>query len=302
MPSVTALRHPGLNAPSGIIAADGDVWFTNIGDNRVGRIREGAVQLFASESGAIRLPANIFPGPDGRVWFTSLGSDALGAIDPGAPDPAATITTYALPDGSRPVALKAGPEGRMWFSLRGIDAIGSLDPRAPSDTLDIVTDPQIAAPAALFVTRDGTVWWVNSTAGTLGRLDAVTRAVSTVAVPALPRAWAQTPDGLLWVTTRAPAGLLSFDPRDPAATMRHTTDARLREPDGLCAGEDGRVWCVDTAVNAVVGHRPDDGSWEFVGGPPDVDGPFDIKPGPDPAVMWFTNKTGNSIGALSAKP
>ena len=146
-----------------------------------------------------------------KLWFTSLGSDALGAIDPSATDPAATISMYALPDGSRPVALKSGPDGRMWFSLRGIDAIGSLDPRAPSSSLNIVNDPAINAPAALFVTPDGTVWWINSGEGTLGRLDAVTGAVSTVAVPARPRAWAQTPDGLLWVTTREPAGLLSFD-------------------------------------------------------------------------------------------
>ncbi|MBI5338274.1 MAG: hypothetical protein HZB45_11395 [Mycolicibacterium rufum] len=305
MPSITALRDPGLNAPSGIIAADGDVWFTNIGDDRVGRIHHGTVQLFAAPPGAIRFPANIFPGPDDRVWFTSLGSDALGAIDPGAADPASTISMYALPDGSRPVALKSGPDGRMWFSLRGIDAIGSLDPRAtdPAGSLHIVADPDIAAPAALFVTPDGRVWWVNSVTGTLGTLDVATDAVTTLgALPALPRAWAPTPDGLLWLTTREPAGLLSFDARDPAATLRHATDRRLREPDGVCAGEDGRVWFVDTAANSIVGHLPGTGSWQFFGAPPDVDGPFDIKPGPDPAVMWFTNKSGNSIGALSAKP
>ncbi|KRE29179.1 hypothetical protein ASG82_26460 [Mycobacterium sp. Soil538] len=212
---------------------------------------------------------------------------------------------YALPDGSRPVALKAGPDGRMWFSLRGIDAIGSLDPRAadPPASLRIVTDPQIASPAALFVTRDGKVWWVNSAAGTLGTLDVATGTVTTIdALPALPRAWAQTPDGLLWLTTREPAGLLCFDPRDPAATLRHATEDRLREPDGVCSGVDGRVWFVDSAANTVVGHRPGTLSWEFLGAPPDVDGPFDIKPGPDPAVMWFTNKAGNSIGVLSAKP
>ncbi len=305
VPSITVLRHPGLNAPSGIIAADGDVWFTNIGDDRLGRVRDGAVQLFASTYGGIRFPANIFPGPDGRVWFTSLGSDALGAIDPGATDPASTITLYALPGGSRPVALKAAPDGRMWFSLRGIDAIGSLDPRAPdpASTVHLVTGPDIAAPAALFVTPDATVWWVNSGAGTLGTLEVATDAATTVGgLPAIPRAWAQTPDGVLWLTTREPAGLLSFDARDPAATLRHATDLRLREPDGVCAGEDGRVWFVDTAANSIVGHRPESGSWEFFGAPPDVDGPFDIKPGPDPAVMWFTNKTGNSIGVLSAKP
>jgi len=40
--------------------------------------------------------------------------------------------------------------------------------------------------------------------------------------------------------------------------------------------------------------------WTTYGEPPIVAGPFDIKPGADPAdgFLWFTNKAGNLIGRI----
>lgn len=305
MPAITVIRHPGLNAPSGIIAAADDIWFTNIGDDRIGRVRDRRVELFNAEPGVIRFPANIFPAADGRVWCTSLGSDALIALDPDSDDPASTITAYPLPPGSRPVALKASPDGRLWFSLRGADAIASIDPCAgdPSASLRLITGEGIAAPAALFVTADGRPWWVN--AASIGTADPLTAEVTTVReLPAAPRAWTQADDGTLWLTTREPAGLQSFDPSDPSGTIRLFTHRDLTEPDGICTGVDGRLWFVDTARNRVgsvaADRASDHHAWEFVDSP-DVQGPFDIKPGPDPRVMWFTNKTGNSLGLLDAE-
>ncbi|TRW78710.1 hypothetical protein FK535_24420 [Mycolicibacterium sp. 018/SC-01/001] len=303
MAALTVIRHPGLNAPSGIIAAAGDIWFTNIGDDRIGRVRDGRVELFGAAPGVLRFPANIFPGADGRVWCTSLGSDALVSIDPMSPDPASTITAHPLPTGSRPVALKSAPDGRLWFSLRGSDAIGSLDPRAadPVASLRVISSDGIVAPAALYVTSDGQPWWVN--AASIGCCDPLTGDVTTIdSLPATPRAWTQAVDGALWLTTRDPAGLLSFNPTNPAGTMCHFTHSELVEPDGICTGVDGRLWFVDASSDRVVGVAPqqagDRHAWTFVSSP-DVRGPFDIKPGPDPDVVWFTNKAGNSLGLLS---
>ncbi|WP_111511932.1 hypothetical protein [Mycobacterium kyogaense] len=305
MPTVTALHHLGLNAPSGIIAAAGDVWFTNIGDDRIGRVRNGQIELFGAEPGVIRFPANIFPAADGRVWCTSLGSDALVAIDPDSADPASTITSYPLPAGSRPVALKAAPDGRLWFSLRGADAIGSIDPCAadPVASLQLITDDGIAAPAALFVTGAGRPWWVN--AASIGSVDPLTGHVRTIgSLPATPRAWTRSDDGTLWLTPREPPGLLAFDPERPTHTLRLITHPDLVEPDGICTGADGRLWLVDSATDRIAIVVPDHASnrdaWTFVDSP-DVRGPFDIKPGPDPHVMWFTNKAGNSLGLLDAE-
>jgi virginiamycin B lyase len=294
--TISVVRSPALRAPSGIIAAAGDVWFTNIGDDTVGRVRDGAVETFADPAGAVKFPANIHPGADGRIWFTSLGSDALVAIDPADP---ASMVSYPLPPGSRPVALKSGPDGRLWFSLRGADAIGSLDPTAasPLDTLTVVRADTISGPAALFVTARGQIWWVNSANGTLGALDGGT-VTAVTPLKGSPRAWAQTPDGRLWVTTREPAGLLSFDPADPVESQVHVTDDCLCEPDGVWVGPDAALWFVDTAANAIVRHVPDGDDWQFFGGPPNVEGPFDIKAGPDGTDLWFTNKAGDSIGRI----
>lgn len=304
VPTFAVFQDPALNAPSGIIGAAGDVWFTNIGDNRVGRIRDEKVEIFADPAGAVKFPANIFPGSDGRVWFTSLGSDALVAIDPRAADPSSTITSYPLPEGSKPVALKSGPDGLLWFSLRGINAIGCLDPRAaaPTESLRVVTSPTIAGPAALFVTPEGTVWWVNSSTNTIGGLDPKSGEVGVIEhLTGTARAWAQTSDGTLWVTTREPAGLLSFDPADPLHSVRHVTGDGVAEPDGVWVGADGALWFADTGANAIGRYSPEAGTWTFFGAPPEVDGPFDIKAGPDPSDgnLWFTNKTGNSLGRIS---
>ncbi|WP_442928060.1 Vgb family protein [Microbacterium sp. MMO-23] len=106
-------------------------------------------------------------------------------------------------------------------------------------------------------------------------------------------------DGRVWFTARAPAGLLSFDPSDPEGSLERCETASLQEPDGVCLGPDGALWIADTAANTIVRFDPADGSWTTAGTAPQVDGPFDIKPGPDGASVWFTNKTGNTIGRLS---
>jgi virginiamycin B lyase len=74
----------------------GRVWFTSVGNHRLGRIdpASGQIEQFADPAGVVRLPANVYPGPDGCIWFTSLGSNRVGRIDPAAPAPADTIETF----------------------------------------------------------------------------------------------------------------------------------------------------------------------------------------------------------------
>jgi streptogramin lyase len=77
---------PGVDVvtPTGVIRGSDDrIWFTSIGNDRLGRVdpRSGRVEVFADPADAVRLPANIYPGPDGMLWFTSLGSDRIGRID-----------------------------------------------------------------------------------------------------------------------------------------------------------------------------------------------------------------------------
>ncbi|WP_433782625.1 virginiamycin B lyase family protein [Actinomycetospora sp. CA-101289] len=305
----------GVDQPTGVIGAFGEVWFTSIANGRIGRVVGATRQIetFADPAGGVALPANLFPGADGRLWFTCLGSNRLGALDPRAPDIAASIRTYADPRLDKPVALKAGPDRRLWLTLRGSASVGAFDPTAPDPlaTLRTFTAPSIAEPSALFVHPDGGVWWVNAGTGTLGALDSrapdpttTIRSFGPWPGRGTPRAWAMDSEGRLWVTTQDRPGLLAFDPRrlDGPEPFSWWTDDRLGTPDGVWLGGDGAVWAVDTARNAIVRYDPraaEGQRWSSFGAPPQVQGPFDIK-SPDPADgwLWFTNKDGNSLARI----
>ena len=71
--------YAGLSAPAGITAGpDGNLWFTNNGNNTIGRITTtGTVTIYHRTS--IDLPSEITEGPDGAVWFTNRG-DGIGRI------------------------------------------------------------------------------------------------------------------------------------------------------------------------------------------------------------------------------
>jgi len=305
----------GVDQPTGIIGAFGDIWFTSIANGRIGRVAGATMRIetFADPAGGIALPANIYPGADGRIWFTCLGSDRLGALDPRARDVAASLRTYADPRLAKPVALKAGPDQRLWFTLRGSQSLGVLDPRAPDPlaTLQTFTGPGVDQPSAIFVHPRGRVWWVNAGTGTLGTLDSrapdpttTMRSVGPWPDWGTPRAWAMDTEERLWLTTQDRPGFLTFDPRrlDGPEPFSWWTDDRLGTPDGVWFGGDGAAWAVDTAKNAIVrfdprgveGHR-----WSFYGAPPQVQGPFDIKSAePTDGWLWFTNKNGNSLARI----
>jgi virginiamycin B lyase len=308
---IEVFRDPlgAMSAPSGIHAApNGDIWFTSIGNHRVGRVRPatGSVETFVDER--IRMPANIVPGSDGRLWVTCLGSAAVASIDAAAPDPAASVQFHADDRLDRPVAIKSAPDGRLWCTLRGGDGgVGSFDPRAedPLTTLEVVTSPTIAEPSALFVDTSGVVWWVNAGTTTIGRLDPAIGEVDVVfsreEIDAAPRAWAIDPKGWLWVSLRDEPGLLRFDPSSPAVTSTATVvrHPRLVNPDGLWCSADGAVWVADTGANVMVRHDPAADAWSFHGDATTVCGPFDVKAGgAGSTLMWFTNKDGDSIASV----
>ncbi len=290
-----------IMAPTGIIGtSDGDMWFTSIGNSRIGRVHpsDGAIETFADPADNIALPANIFPAADGRVWFTCLGSNRLGSIDPTATDPAQTITTITHAAFNKPVALKAAPDGWLWCSLRGGNALASVDPLAadPASSVTVVDHSAISAPAAIFIDPSARLWWVNGGNDTIGYLDTASAApADTVRVINPPnglsslRGWSLDDEGALWLTAQSPAALIRIDlnAREPERALRHATDPRLRTPDGIWLGADRALWFADTDAHAIVRFDPaasaDGDAFTMYGQPPLVQAPFDIKATLDPS-------------------
>jgi virginiamycin B lyase len=60
-----------------VSGSDGALWFTNSGNNSIGRITTGgAITSFVGRG--IDDPAQIAAGADGALWFTNFGGDSIG--------------------------------------------------------------------------------------------------------------------------------------------------------------------------------------------------------------------------------
>jgi streptogramin lyase len=94
------------------LGLDGNYWFTNFGNGRIGRITTaGAVTTFADPAGNLIRPFGITAGPDGNIWFTDFRSNVVGRITP-----AGAIATFGDPSGNvdlpRGITSSLRPEAR----------------------------------------------------------------------------------------------------------------------------------------------------------------------------------------------
>jgi virginiamycin B lyase len=110
-----------------VTGADGNLWFTSPGSNRIGRITPlGRVDSFDGARAGVAGPSAITVGSDGHAWFTNT-NDRIGRISPDG-----EIETY---DASgvhvrTPFGITSGPEGNVWFTSLNSDRIGFVRPAA----------------------------------------------------------------------------------------------------------------------------------------------------------------------------
>jgi streptogramin lyase len=114
--------------PGNITAGpDGNLWFTENGNHKIGRISPtGAFTEFSipTSQGS---PVDITAGPDGNLWFTessNVSSNRIGRISP-----TGAFTEFPIPtSGSEPSAITAGPDGNLWFTESYGNKIGRISP------------------------------------------------------------------------------------------------------------------------------------------------------------------------------
>ena len=93
------------------MGGDGNLWFTEIDGDAIGRITpQGVITEFPLPSPASR-PIGITAGPDGNVWFTEL----LGKI--GRITPSGTVSEFTEP--SVGFFIVSGPGMNLWFTADG---------------------------------------------------------------------------------------------------------------------------------------------------------------------------------------
>src|SRR5205807_1491762 len=106
------------------VGADGNLWFTELFGNNIGRItRSGVVTEFPVRT-SFGGPSTVTAGPDGAPWFTEESGNKIGRITP-----AGKIDEFLIPTAnSFPKSITAGPDGNLWFTEEGGNKIGRITP------------------------------------------------------------------------------------------------------------------------------------------------------------------------------
>lgn len=92
--------------------SDGNVWFTDAGLNKIGKLDHGVVSYFTIPTPA-SLPERITLGSDHALWFTEHDANAIGRITTDG-----TVTEYPVPQASAGVIGIAGCscQGKVYFT------------------------------------------------------------------------------------------------------------------------------------------------------------------------------------------
>ena len=144
-------EYAGISDAAGIVSGpDGALWFTDTGNNSVGRITTtGQVTTFTGAS--IAVPEGITLGPDGALWFTDTGTTRS------AGSPRRRGHRLHGTGNSGPVGITAGPDGALWFINAGNGTIGRI---TTGGTISAYTGSGIG-PHNITSGPDGALWFTD---------------------------------------------------------------------------------------------------------------------------------------------
>jgi virginiamycin B lyase len=145
------LPGPGSFPTRLAVGPDGNVWFTEMQEDKVGRITpSGSIQTFQLPSGT--RPLEIVAGADGNLWVSEEKNDpgALGRITPSG-----QYTEFPMEPEITAGALAAGPDGRLWFAA----GPGAIDRMTPSGQVSRVQLPNSTDVVDIVAGADGSVWY-----------------------------------------------------------------------------------------------------------------------------------------------
>src|SRR5262249_11093464 len=136
---------------------DGNLWFTELSGNNIGRITPaGVITEFPLQTAGVQ-PWGITAGPDGNIWFTE-GAGRIGKITTTSPN---TITEFTVGTGTgrglRGIAT--GPDGNLWFAETFGSRIGQITPAGV--ITEFSTPTAFAVPTGITTGPDGNVWFTE---------------------------------------------------------------------------------------------------------------------------------------------
>ena len=288
---------PAANAGAITTGADGNLWFAELGGNKIGKITTSGVITEYPIPTSVAYPTSIALGPDGNVWFTEAQGNKIGKITP-----AGSITEYSNSSVVTPFGITSGPDGNLWF----VNITGLVGKITTGGAFTIVTQYAAAQTNRIVLGPDGNLWFTGfATDPNSGFVAKVTTAGAVTAYPANAFSFNITvgPDSNLWFTGPS-------EPNDKIGKMTtagvataYPMPADTRGYD-IVTGPDGNLWFTDDFTSSV-GRITTSGAITEFATPTTLSRPAGIARGPD-GNIWFTEgffqTGGNRIGKLTLAP
>jgi streptogramin lyase len=220
---------------------EGNVWFTNEGSTRIGRVTQSC-EVTEFSPGLSSAAYGIVAGPEGNVWFTEPTANKVGYIDPS--EPTTSLVEFSVPSMPTSSYITPGPDGNLWFTL-GSAGLGRITPSG------VVSEFPIAGVNACSITTgpDGTIWL--GSCGTPRKVVHFTEGIVEPfevagSIASQPNSIAIGSDGRAWVpanksTTEriaavSPSGVVTYYPTPVGVSYT-----------SLTAGPDGNIWAQNRA-------------------------------------------------------
>jgi virginiamycin B lyase len=196
--------------------------------------------IYHASSGRIYIEEIVNPGENGNVGSLGVLDPATGAID-----------RYPLPvPGTTAGGAALGPDGNLWFTYFGSSSgVDFLDP----DTKEYRTFPTVdptATPTDIWPGPDNAMYFPESIAQKLGRIDVATHQISETPIPSgglnVPTTIIMPGAGTKMMFSAALANrIVEYDTATGEFTQ-HDVPTPGAVPQGLTLGPDGAIWFSET--------------------------------------------------------
>jgi virginiamycin B lyase len=264
---------------------DGALWFTNPGNNTIGRISTvGTVTDYRGRG--IANSWAITTGSDGALWTGNWNTHSISRIST-----AGKVTTFPG-TANTPTSIAGGGPGQVWYTNWASQSIGRITTGGKSTSF---TASGVVYPQSITRGTNGTMWFTNGgvphTDYSIGRITK-TGHITIFPLSEYPGSIATGPDGALW-----------FSYPDNNAIGRITTSGVLSrftapsisDPGAVATGSDGAIWFTEAGAIGRITTAGKVTSFPISGFPADGS---DIVAGPDGA-MWFTDPANDTIGRIT---
>jgi virginiamycin B lyase len=301
--------HAGIASGSGAagiaLGPDGNLWFTELFGDRIGRISpHGVVREFSAGITPFSRASSMAAGPDGNMWFTE-NAGRIGRITPGG---AITEFSAGIPSGARPAGIAAGSDGNVWFTDESALRVGRITPAGVvtmfTAGITVKAVSAFLAPCSAAKGPNGNVWWLEQDLSMAGipQIAQITPAGVVTEYPltlAIVAGVAPGPDGNVWFTEGS-----NIDRITPAGTVtRFAQPVATSIGTGCIAlGPDNNLWFTGEFADGVGKSTPSGTitTYSTGFGITSLSTPVGIAPGSDGNV-WFTEQTGDGVGRVNIR-